>query len=183
MADEDDGDHTIVGRALSASQAIRFGLQPVVDLPAPYCACVGEIAARWNWLEHQLGVLIREGFDLDKQEGRVLVNGMPLRVKTPILRVLALKWITDPVLRDDLRRFAADCQKQNDPRDEYVHGLWVHPAMDPQQIGLMARKSGDNAAHAEFRPVQLADMQKIAADLKALQERAEKLTSRMKGQV
>jgi hypothetical protein len=155
----------------------------VVDLPADFCACIGEIAARWNWLEHQLGVLIREGFDLDKQEGRVLVNGMPLKVKTPILRVLALKWITDLVLQEDLRRFAADCQKQNDPRDEYVHGLWVQPSVDPKQIGLMVKKPGDSGANPDFRPVKLADMQKIAADLKALQERAEKLTSRMKGLV
>jgi len=184
MTDEDDGDHTIVGRTLSDSQAIRFQLKTVLNLPADYCACVGEIAARWNWLEHQLSVLIREGFDLDKQEGRVLVNGMPHRVKTQILRVLALKWIKDLGLRDDLRRFAADCQKQSDPRSEYVHGLWVHPAADPKRIGLMAVKPGDTASsNPEFRPVQIADMQKIATDLKALQERATSLTARMKGQV
>ena len=183
MTNEDDGDHTIVGKTLSASQAIRFELQTVANLPADHCTCIGEIAARWNWLEHQLGVLIREGFDLDKQEGRVLVNGMPLKVKTQILRVLALKWITDLGLRDDLRRFAADCQKQSDPRDEYVHGLWVHPAKEPRKIGIMVKKAGEHSVEPEFRPVQLADMQKIAADLKALQERAQKLTSRMKGQV
>lgn len=183
MTDEDDGDHTIIGTALSATQAIRFGLQPVVNLPADYCACIGEIAARWNWLEHQLGVLIREGFDLDKQEGRVLMNGMPLKVKTPILRVLALKWITDLALRDDLRRFAADCQKQNDPRNEFVQGLWVHPVAEPTRVGLMVRKPGESNINPEFKPVQLGEMQKIAADLKALQERAQKLTDRMKGQV
>lgn len=183
MADEDDGDHTIVGTALSSSQLIRFQLQPVVDLPADYCACVGEIAARWNWLEHQLGVLIREGFDLDKQEGRVLVNGMPLKAKTRILRVLALKWITDLALRDELRKFSADSEKQSDPRNEYVQGLWVRPATDPAKLGLMVRKPGDNSGHSEFKPVPLGDMQKIAADLKALQERAQKLTIRMKGQV
>ncbi len=183
MMDEDDGDHTILGATLSSSQAIRIGMQTVENLPADYCACIGEIAARWNWLEHQLGVLIREGFDLDKQEGRILVNGMQLKVKTQILRVLALKWITDLGLRDDLRRLAADCQKQNDPRYEYVHGLWVHPAMDPKKIGMMVKKSGEHSVESEFRQVQLAEMQKIAADLKALQERAQKLTSRMKGQV
>lgn len=183
MADEDDGDHTIVGTALSSSQLIRFQLQPVVDLPADYCACVGEIAARWNWLEHQLGVLVREGFDLDKQEGRVLMNGMPLKVKTSILRVLALKWITDLVLRDDLRRFATDCQKQNDPRNEHVQGLWVRPAMDPARIGLMVRKPGESNINPEFKPVAIGEMKKIAAELKALQERAQNLTVRMKGQV
>src|SRR6185503_18403432 len=183
MTDEDDGDHTIVGRTITASQAIRFELQTVENLPADYCACIGEIAARWNWLEHQLGVLIREGFDLDKQEGRVLVNEMPLKVKTSILRVLALKWITDAGLRDDLRRFAADCQKQHDPRNEYVHGLWVHPATETKKLGIMVKKAGAHGGDPEFRPVQLAEMQKIAADLKALQERAQKLTSRMKGQV
>lgn len=180
---DDDGDHTIVGTALSESQAIRFQLQPVVDLPADYCGCIGEIASRWNWLEHQLGVLIREGFDLDKQEGRVLVTGMPLKVKTQILRVLALKWVTDLALRDELRRFAADCQKQSDPRSEFVHGLWVHPAVNAAQVGIMATRPGDSSQRAEFKPVPLGELQKIAADLKALQERAQKLTIRMKGQV
>jgi len=179
----DDGDHTIVGRALSDAHALRFQLQAVVDLPADYGTCIGEIASRWNWLEHQLGVLIREGFDLDKQEGRTLVNGMTLKVKTQILRVLALKWVTDLELRDDLRRFAADCQKQSDPRSEYVHGLWVHPPADPARIGLMIGRPGEAPANAEFRPVQIADMRKIAADLKALQDRATKLTLRLKGQV
>lgn len=183
MTDEDDGDHTIVGRALSSSQLIRFELQPVVDLPADYCGSIGEIAARWNWLEHQLGVLIREGFDLDKQEGRVLVNDMTLKAKTRVLRVLALKWIADLALRDELRKFAADCEKQNDPRNEYVQGLWVRPAKEPAKLGLMVGKAGDSGARNEFKPVPLSEMRNIAADLKALQERAHKLTSRMKGQV
>lgn len=182
MSDE-DGDHTIVGTALTSSQLIRFQLQPVVDLPADYCACIGEIASRWNWLEHQLGVLIREGFDLDKQEGRALVNGMPLKAKTRILRVLALKWITNLALRDELRQFAADCQKQNDPRDEHVHGLWVHPATEPATVGLMVKKPGDGGGNPEFKPVPLGELRRIAAELKALQERAQKLTIRMKGQV
>jgi hypothetical protein len=30
---------------------------------------VGEIAARWNWLEHQLGVLIREGLRAGQERG------------------------------------------------------------------------------------------------------------------
>jgi hypothetical protein len=183
MATEDDGDHTIVGTALSSSQLIRFQLQPVVDLPSDYCACIGEIASRWNWLEHQLGVLIREGFDLDKQEGRVLVTGMPLKAKTRILRVLALKWITDLTLRDDLRRFSADCEKQSDPRNEYVQGLWVRPAMDTAKLGLMVRKPGESSGNPEFKPVPIVEMRKIAADLKVLQERAQTLTIRMKGQV
>ena len=47
----------------------------------------------------------------------------------------------------------------------------------------MAGKPGESPANAEFQPVQLADLQKIASDLKALQDRANKLTDRMKGQV
>ena len=104
-------------------------------------------------------------------------------MRTSILRVLALKWIADPVLRDDLRRFATDCQKQNDPRDEYVQGLWVRPAMDPARLGLMVRKPGESNVNPEFKPVPIVEMKKIAAELKALQERALALTARMKGQV
>jgi hypothetical protein len=160
-----------------------INLHPIVNLPPDYAEAIGQIAAKWNWLENQLGVLIREGFALDKKEGRVLVGTTKLSVKVTILRIMALKWIPEAKFRDELRRFAKDCLEMTDPRNNHVHGLWVHPLDEPNNIGLQVMDSGEQRYKPEFKPVPLSDLQKVVADLKALQERGQFLTDKIKGHV
>jgi len=75
------------------SATTRRKMTFLVDLPTDYYIALGEVASRWTWLEHQLGVLIRLGFKLSKAEGRVLTVGMAAKPKTHILRITALKLI------------------------------------------------------------------------------------------
>jgi hypothetical protein len=156
-------------------------LKPIVDLPTDYCIALGQIASKWSWLENQLGVLIREGFGLDKKEGRVLLAGMAMKVKSPILRILALKWVGDATLRDELRKLAKDCIKQTNPRNDHIHGFWVHPVGHPDIIGLQIMESGEQRYLPDFKRVPLADLHKIVSDLKQIQIRAQLLTDKIKG--
>jgi hypothetical protein len=158
-------------------------LHPIVDLPRDYATAIGQIAAKWNWLENQLGVLIREGFGLDKKEGRVLVGTTKLGVKVTILRIMALKWIPEAQFREELRQFGIDCLRQTDPRNDHVHGLWVHPIDEPSNIGLQVMDSGEQKYKPDFIPVPLADLEKIVTDLKALQVRGQFLTDKIKGRI
>jgi len=156
---------------------------PIVDLPPAHAESVGQIAAKWTWLENQLGVLIREGFSLDKKEGRVLVGTMKLGVKVTILKIMALKWEQNVKFRDELRKFANDCLKQTDPRNDHVHGIWSHPAGEPNNIGLLVIDSGEQKYRPDFKPVPLSDLQKIVSDLKELQTRGQNLTDKIKGRL
>lgn len=177
-------DSATAGASVSASMPSSLvSLHPIVDLPPDYAAATGQIAAKWNWLENQLGVLIREGFTLDKKEGRVLVGTTKLGVKVTILRIMALKWIPEAQFRDELRKFAKDCLEMTDPRNDHVHGLWVHPVGEPNNIGLQVMDSGEQRYRPEFKPVPLADLQKIVDDLKALQVRGQFLTDKIKGRI
>lgn len=172
----------------SASGAIAFvsipetGLMihPLMDVPSSYCSAIGEIAARWNWLENQLGVIIREGFELDKKEGRVLTVGMGVKPKCNILRMVALKWITDRALQEQVRQLAKDCQNMIDPRNEYVHGLYGHPVGQPNRIGRMIMGSGEERYMPKFMETSVAQIQQRATELREIQQRAQAITRRIK---
>jgi hypothetical protein len=176
---------TAVGSATAASKLSTdpIRLHPIIDLPPHYAAAIGQIAAKWTWLENQLGVLIREGFGLDKKEGRVLVGTTKLNVKVTILRIMALKWVPEAQFRNELRKFAKDCLDQTDPRNDHVHGLWVHPLGEPDNIGLQVMESGEQRHSPHFEPVPIANLVKVVDDLKALQSRAQFLTEKIKGRI
>jgi hypothetical protein len=56
-----------------------------IDPPPEYFAAVGEVAVRWSRFEYQLGVLVRAGFKLGKDEQRTLIVGMDMTVLTAVL--------------------------------------------------------------------------------------------------
>lgn len=158
-------------------------LAPIVNLPPEYHQALGAIAAKWAWLENQIGALIREGFTLDKKEGRLILGGMGMKPKCSVLRIMALKWVNDPKLQRELTSLAKDCQKKIDDRNKHVHGLWAHPAGNPKNIGLAIMNSGEQRVMPEFQVVPLAQLQGIVSELQALQTRAQAATDRIKGRL
>jgi hypothetical protein len=157
-------------------------MTPAIDLTPDYYRAIGEISARWNWLEFQLGVLIREGFGLDKKEGRVLTVGMAMKPKCHILRIMALKWVKDAQLRHDLTKLAKDCQNKIDDRHCHVHGVYAYLNDAPEKIGLMLIGSGEERYAPSLKEPILPDLQRIAGELRALQMRAQDITRRIKAQ-
>ena len=151
-----------------------------VDLPPEYYAAIGEIAARWNWLEFHLGMLVRVGFGLGKKEGRILTGGMAVKVKCPILKIMAKKWVKDRTLQAGLHKLADDIQKMTDDRNELVHALYCHKSGQPDKLGRYVMMSGDQRYLPHFDPVPVSRLQECASDLRALQDKTVQLAHALK---
>ena len=153
----------------------------LLRLPNDYYVALGEIATLWSWLEHQIGVLIRLGFKLNKAEGRILTAGMAVHPKSQILAITASKFVEEEALRQSLLAFVKKIQGVANDRNRYVHGLWVETADARKEIGLFIAKSGEQRIEPDFDPVSIARIQKVVGELRELQQEAQRLTDRLKG--
>jgi hypothetical protein len=150
-----------------------------IDPPPEYFAAVGEVAVRWSRLEYQLGVLVRAGFKLGKDEQRTLIVGMDMTVLTAVLRAVAQGWISDKKVARDIKEFAAELADVRGKRGDYVHGLYGYWQGKPDKwfmFKLKLRQRGNINAD----PISPADISAFAAKLRGLQMRAQELTRALK---
>ena len=151
-----------------------------IDPPKEYFSAVGEVAIRWSRLEYQMSVLVRVGFKLGKDEQRSLIIGMDMTTLTGVLRAVARGWVRDRILAQDLIKLADDIGDLRNRRGELVHGLygyWLGSTKPWQLFKLKSPKQRGNIASEEISPDTIA---RFAADLRALQVRAQDLTRRLK---
>jgi len=151
-----------------------------VDPPKEYFSSVGEVAIRWSRLEYQMSVLARVGFKLGKDEQRSLIIGMDMTTLTGVLRAVVQGWVKDQVLARDLTAPANDIAKLRNRRGDFVHGLYGHWLGRPQPWQLFKLKSPKQRGNIASEQISPEIISRFAADLRALQVRAQDLTSRLK---
>src|SRR5438105_4967430 len=81
----------------SATASVSVALMPLLKwtrypqtINAEYYVAIGEICARWSWLEFQAGVIVREALRLTKPAGFAITGGMSMRSVSTVLVSLAL---------------------------------------------------------------------------------------------
>jgi hypothetical protein len=151
-----------------------------IDPPKEYFASVGEVAIRWSRLEYQMSVLARVGFKLGKDEQRSLIIGMDMTTLTGVLRAVAQGWVKDRPFAQELTALADDIAKLRNRRGDFVHGLygyWLGTTKPWQLFKLKSPKQRGNIASEEISPEAIS---RFAAELRALQFRAQDLTTRLK---
>ena len=160
------------------AQAFKFS----VDIDAAYYAAIGEIAARWSWLEHRLGVLIREGFRFDKAAARAVMASMNARtlVRTAQILTSFRDWIDDESMRIEVADFVSAVESQRDKRNSYVHGVYGPETTKPAIMYRILMRSGDQILAPKGTPVTISDLQSLARELRVLQERGNALSNRLK---
>ena len=150
-----------------------------IDPPPGYFAAVGEVAVRWSRLEYQLGVLVRVGFNLGKDEQRTLIVGMDMTVLTAILRAVAQGWIANRKIARDIEKFADELAELRGKRGDYVHGLYGYWLGKPDKW-FMFRLKTRQRGNINADPVSPTDILAFGQKLRGLQLRAQQLTRELK---
>jgi hypothetical protein len=153
-----------------------------IDIDPQYYAAIGEVAARWSWLEHRLTVLIREGFKLDKAAGRAVMANMNAStlLRTTHMLTKFPNWISDDGLRVELAQFARDVEAQRDTRNSYVHGVYGPETTTTSPLYRIQMRNGDQILAPDGKAVTLEELQKVAQNLRALQVQGNDLSNRLK---
>lgn len=151
-----------------------------IDPPNEYFSAVGEVALRWSRLEYQMSVLCRVGFRLGKDEQRSLIIGMDMTTLTGVLRAVARGWVNDRPLARDLGVLADDIANLRDRRGVLVHGLYGYWAGSPKTWKLFKLKSPKQRGNIASEDISPGAIAEFAAELRALQIRAQDLTTRLK---
>lgn len=151
-----------------------------MDIPKEYYAAIGEIAARWSWLDHQLGVIIRVGFGLGKPAGRVLTTGMGVKNKAHILRLLETRLRRNGTLANLIKDLRERTLKNVDNRNDLVHGLFGHMKDEPDKVVRYVLRSPEQRAELAAVPAPITAVPKVAAELRAIQLLAQEVTTALK---
>jgi hypothetical protein len=156
---------------------------PTID--GTYYEAIGEICARWTWIEFQLGVIIREALRLTKPQGRAVTAGMSVPVQAKILIAIGLAGIKgadarDPTLAREIGAFGEQLDNLRDMRNQYAHALFGYDPDTNSKLGIWKFKKPE----WRIEPIWVhTTIQGIKNDAKILighQEKAQELTTRLK---
>lgn len=149
-----------------------------VNVPADYCALIGEICSRWSWLEFQSGVIAREVLTLDKAAGFSLTGGMSMKSASTVLKALALGKYLDKhlTLKERLGELGKKLYNLGDLRNEYAHGIWGYEKEGNPKLGLWKFKRPEDRVEPNWVNKPLTALRADADTLKALQKEAQLLT-------
>ena len=154
---------------------------PIDEMPQEMLAGIGEIVARWGYLQFQLGVIIREIAGLPKDMGRVLTLGPDLIVLCRMLRVLTANdhWIKDAALRADLADLAEAVKKASSTRNKYAHGVFGYGEKAGEFV-LYLMQAPTHKVNPATEAIKIATLKAAASDARNLWAKAQELTRWLK---
>jgi hypothetical protein len=152
-------------------------------IDAGYYAAIGEVCARWAWLEFQLGVIARETLGINKPEGFAITGGMSMRSVTTVLLALTLGGLPKnrPELRNAINALATKLNKIGDMRNQYAHALWPYEKPGNPQLGIVRFKTPEDRNSLKWLKKTINEIKQDAEFLAALQVTAQDLTDALKG--
>lgn len=160
---------------------ITINTHPIDEIPQAILAGIGEVVARWGYLQFQLGVIIREISSLPKDTGRVLTVGPDLSVLCNIIRTFTASnhWIKDEKIRADLKNLADDVREKSSDRNDYAHGVFGF-GENPNEFVRLLMKQPKHRIKPASEPLKVEDLKRIADDARNLWIRAQEITNKLK---
>jgi hypothetical protein len=158
--------------------------QPVMGLPHPYYAAIGEFLFRFAQLEYQLNEIIWSALQLDYKTGRTLTIGSDVKVLCQTIKTIANTrrkiWIKDPTLIQEMNSIANTATSLRERRNAIAHGSWQSTTGQPIGAILHFMKNDRILPRAD----KSIDDRRIASDaakLHDLNQRAKKLIAALGG--
>jgi hypothetical protein len=152
-----------------------------IDIDPAYYSAIGQVTARWAWLEHRLSVLIREGFRVDKAAGRAWTSGMQAVALHRTIQVLVKgTWIRDAKVRKAVDDFANAVEQLRERRNNFAHGIYGPEPGAPGTLYRILMRGFNNIMAPNGTPITVREVQDLAAELRLLQERGLALTTELK---
>ncbi len=151
-------------------------------LPPEYYAAIGEICARWSWLEFQLGVIVRETLRLSKPAGFAVTGGMSMRSVSTVLKALSIGDLPKghPELRKEIGALGKKLYDIGDLRNEYVHSLWGYEDQANTQLGIFKATRPEDRIERKWIHKPIAALEADVKTLSELQQRAQVVTTKLK---
>lgn len=167
----------------SSSYAIKTQFAQKDEIPSELYAGIGEIVARWGYLQFQLGVIVRVSLELTKDVGRVVTARMEVWQLCEALKTVSKtdRWIKDADLRETIRKFAGDVLNAAEIRNEYAHGVFGCTAEEPRQFGRFLFKEPQHKVTPGFEVMTPETLKARADEARALWDRAQAITRKLKG--
>lgn len=155
------------------------------ELPPEILSGIGAIIARWGYLQHQLGVIIRVALKLKKDAGRVLTVGMEINVLCGVLRTIAKtdQWVGDANVRDAIKKLAKDVQDAAENRNNYAHGVFGYTDSRPPQFVRFLFKQAEHRVNPEFEVITQETLKNYESEARNLWDRAQAITHKLKGKL
>ena len=160
------------------------------DLLSPAEASqLGLLVSWWGYVEYQAAVIIRLACHkrMRREDQWLLLAGAPINVLCEILRTLAFEqqtpWVHDSALREDLRQVAQDLQYAALIRSEYVHAVYGFADNDYSRRVRHDFKPIGHRTEPGYERISADVLSARVDEAKALWQRAETLTKRMKSRV
>lgn len=153
-------------------------------MPQELLAGIGEIVVRWSYIDFQLGVLLREGFNISRKTANALIVGMEIKVLCGVIRTLTLsdEWIKDKALREDIAALGRAVEKKKINRHNYAHGVFSF-AMGPNDQLVFARYLLNDKGHRinpRSEKITWESLKELAEEARDLGIRAQDLTVKLK---
>jgi len=153
--------------------------EAIDTMPVELLAGIGEVVARWGYLQFQLGVIIREACRVDRQTGTLLTQGPTIQSLCASITAIADSehWLKDAELRADLRKLATRVRNAKDVRNEYAHGVFGFGGTE----GVFARYVFDKKGGPMVpEPITVEGLKRDALKPRELWEEAQRITRRLK---
>lgn len=169
---------------LGASEVVSATFKNQIDeFPQEILAGIGEIVARWGYLQWQLAAIIREITNLPKDSGRVLTIGPELGVLCNIIKTLTHSdhWIKDDAIRADLKKLAKDVREKAEHRNDYAHGIFGLGDKPNTFVRILVTSSAHRIKPDE-EVITPDSLKKLADEAHQLWVRAQDITIRWKKQ-
>ncbi len=151
-------------------------------LPPEYFAKIGEIIFVWARLEYQLGVLIREGYLIDKDTGRALTIGMDIGVACGVLRTLTYTnhWVEDKAVIKELRELVTDIKDKTEHRHQFAHVVVGCSENNYEEFSRYLFKAAEHRINPGHEIVTLNSLQIFVEEVRGFLRRAIDLTGQLK---
>lgn len=153
----------------------------VIDKMDPaLLAAIGEVVARWGYLEFQLRVVIREACKLSKETGLLVTRRAPLAQLCSTLATIGKSpiWVSDAQTRDAISNLARGVESRRSTRNTFAHAIYGEDPADGSIVQWLFQDPSNKAPN--LRPIDVAGVSVEAKHARDLWEQAQAVTKTLK---
>jgi hypothetical protein len=153
----------------------------VIDTMDPaLLAAIGEVVARWGYLEFQLRVVIREACQLSKETGLLITGRTPLAQLCSTLAKIGKSpiWVVDVQTRDAISKLAKEVESRRRTRNTFAHAIYGEDPADGSIVQWLFQDPSSKAP--TLKPIDVAGANAEAKHARDLWEQAQAITKTLK---
>jgi hypothetical protein len=154
----------------------------VIDTMDPaLLAAIGEVVARWGYLEFQLRVVIREACRLSKETGLLITARAPLAQLCSTLATIGKSpiWVADVQTRDAISKLAKGVESRRRARNTFAHAIYGEDPADGSIVQWLFQDPSNKAP--TLKPIDVGGVRAEAQHARDLWEEAQAITKTLKG--